>query len=45
VTEVGWGPDPALQEAKDAARAGLPSAAERLRAAVRQVAGDVAPAR
>jgi hypothetical protein len=45
VTEVGWGPDPALQDAKEAARAGLPSAAERLRAAVRQVAGDLAPPR
>jgi hypothetical protein len=43
--EVGWGPAPALAAAKDAARAGDSDAAERLRAAARQVAGDVAPAR
>jgi hypothetical protein len=44
-TEVGWGPDPVLEDAKSAARAGDPGAAERLRAAARQVAGDLAPTR
>jgi hypothetical protein len=38
--EVGWGPDPALAEAKDAVRAGDSDAAQRLRAAARHVAGD-----
>jgi hypothetical protein len=42
--EVGWGPDPALDGAKDAARAGESDAAERLRAAARRLAGDLAPA-
>jgi hypothetical protein len=43
--EVGWGTDPALQAAKEAARAGETSAAERLGAAARHIAGDLAPAR
>jgi hypothetical protein len=43
--EVGWGPDPALTQAKEALRAGDSDAAARLRAAARQVAGDLAPAR
>jgi hypothetical protein len=43
--EVGWGPSPALQTAKDAAVAGESGAAEQLRAAARHVAGDLAPVR
>jgi hypothetical protein len=43
--EVGWGPDPRLSAAKDAARAGESDAAGRLRAAARHVTGDLAPAR
>jgi hypothetical protein len=39
---VGWGGGPALEAAKSAARAGDPSAADALRAAARQLAGDVA---
>jgi len=44
-TEVGWGPHEALASAKDAARAGDPQAAERLRAAARQAGSNPAPAR
>jgi hypothetical protein len=36
---VGWGPDPALAEAKAAAHAGAPGAAAALMAAARQLAG------
>jgi hypothetical protein len=43
--ELGWGATPDLQAAKDAARAGETGAAERLGAAARHIAGDVAPAR
>jgi hypothetical protein len=43
--EVGWGPAPELDAAKDAARAGDSQAAEQLRAAARHVAGDLAPSR
>lgn len=43
--EVGWGPSDALQAAKEAAVAGENDAAERLGAAARHVAGDLAPAR
>jgi hypothetical protein len=43
--ELGWGLDADLQAAKDAARAGETGAAERLGAAARHVAGDLAPAR
>ena len=43
--EVGWGPDDGLTAAKAAARAGDSQAAERLRAAARHVAGDLAPTR
>lgn len=43
--EVGWGPATALDEAKEAARAGDSRAAQLLRAAARQVTGDLAPAR
>jgi hypothetical protein len=43
--ELGWGPSPDLEAAKDAARAGQTGAAARLGAAARHVAGDVAPAR
>ena len=43
--ELGWGSTPALEQAKDAARAGETDAAERLAAAARHIAGDVAPAR
>jgi hypothetical protein len=43
--EVGWGPHPALEDAKSAARAGDPGAGARLRAAARQVTGDLAPVR
>jgi len=42
--EVGWGPSDALQAAKNGAVAGENDAAERLVAAARQVAGDLAPA-
>jgi hypothetical protein len=45
VTELGWGPDPALTAAKEAARAGQTDAAELLRAAARRVAGDLASTR
>jgi hypothetical protein len=41
--EVGWGPDSALQRAKNAVRDGDPDAADLLRAAARHVAGDLAP--
>ena len=43
--EVGWGSDADLEAAKEAARAGETSAAARLAAAARQIAGDLAPAR
>ena len=43
--EVGWGPDPVFADAKEAVRGGDSDAAQRLRAAARQVAGDLAPAR
>ncbi|HWI70825.1 MAG TPA: hypothetical protein VNT55_02640 [Baekduia sp.] len=43
--EVGWGPSPDLEAAKEAAIAGENGAAERLGAAARHVAGDLAPAR
>jgi hypothetical protein len=43
--ELGWGSSADLEAAKDAARAGETGAAERLRAAARHVAGDLAPAR
>jgi hypothetical protein len=43
--EVGWGPNPDLDAAKEAARAGETSAAERLVAAARHIAGDLAPTR
>lgn len=43
--EVGWGPSDELQAAKEAAVAGENDAAERLGAAARHVAGDLAPAR
>jgi hypothetical protein len=43
--EVGWGATADLEAAKDAARAGQTSAAERLTAAARHIAGDLAPAR
>ncbi|QEC46776.1 hypothetical protein FSW04_03695 [Baekduia soli] len=43
--EIGWGPDPALEMAKDAARAGISGAAERLGAAARHISGDLAPPR
>jgi hypothetical protein len=43
--EVGWGSDDELTAAKVAARNGATGAAERLRAAARQVTGDVAPLR
>ena len=39
---VGWGPDPALAEAKAAAHAGAPEAAGALMAAARQLVGNVA---
>jgi hypothetical protein len=42
---VGWGAPPGHARAKDAARAGDPSAAAALRAAARQARGDVAPVR
>ncbi len=40
-TAVGWGPTPALREAKAAARRGDPGAPEALRAAARQLSGHV----
>ncbi len=43
--ELGWGPDAALDSAKEAVRAGQTDAAERLRAAVRAVTGPLAPSR
>jgi hypothetical protein len=43
--ELGWGPSSELDAAKDAARAGQTGASERLGAAARHIAGDVAPAR
>jgi hypothetical protein len=43
--ELGWGPSAELDAAKDAARAGQTGASERLGAAARHIAGDVAPAR
>ena len=43
--ELGWGSTPELEAAKDAARAGETGAAQRLGAAARHIAGDVAPAR
>lgn len=43
--EVGWGPSAELDAAKEAARAGNPDAAERLRAAAAHVSGALAPAR
>lgn len=43
-TEVGWGPDPALDDAKSAVRAGDSAAADKLRAAARGLAGDRLPA-
>ena len=42
-TAVGWGGGPGLEAAKSAARAGDPSSPQALRAAARQLAGDVAP--
>jgi hypothetical protein len=43
--ELGWGSSTELDAAKDAARAGETGAPERLRAAARHVAGDLAPTR
>jgi hypothetical protein len=43
--ELGWGSTPALEQAKEAARAGETTAAQRLEAAARRIAGDLAPAR
>jgi hypothetical protein len=43
--EVGWGPSRDLTAAKEAARAGVSDAAERLRAAARHISGDLAPTR
>jgi hypothetical protein len=43
--EVGWGSDPTLEAAKQAARSGDPRAAQELRAAARHITGDRAPAR
>lgn len=43
--ELGWGPDAALDAAKEAVRAGQTDAAERLRAAARGVTGPLAPSR
>lgn len=40
--ELGWGSTPALEQAKDAARAGETDAAQRLGAAARHIAGDLA---
>ncbi len=42
---IGWGSSPALEAAKAAARRGEPGAPSALRAAARQLSGDVAPAR
>jgi hypothetical protein len=42
---IGWGSDAALTSAKCAARRGEPGAAAALRAAARDVAGDLAPPR
>jgi len=39
---VGWGPDPAVAEAKEAAHAGVPGAAAGLLAAARQLTGNMA---
>jgi hypothetical protein len=43
--EVGWGLNPDLEAAKEAARAGDSGAAERLAAAARHIVGDLAPTR
>jgi hypothetical protein len=43
--ELGWGSTAELEHAKDGARAGETDAAERLGAAARHIAGDLAPAR
>jgi hypothetical protein len=43
--ELGWGPDPDLEAAKVAARAGETDAAPRLAAAARHIAGSLAPPR
>ena len=43
--ELGWGSNGDLEAAKDAARTGETGAAQRLGAAARHIAGDVAPAR
>ncbi|HWH92628.1 MAG TPA: hypothetical protein VNT03_02105 [Baekduia sp.] len=43
--ELGWGSTPALDAAKDAARAGESGAAARLGAAACHIAGELAPAR
>ena len=43
--ELGWGSTAALEAAKVGARAGENDAAQRLRAAARHIAGDLAPAR
>jgi hypothetical protein len=43
--ELGWGPDPDLEAAKGAARAGETDAAQRLGAAARHVSGSLAPDR
>ena len=43
--ELGWGSTPDLEQAKEAARAGETRASERLEAAARQIAGDLALAR
>jgi hypothetical protein len=43
--ELGWGSSSDLEQAKDAARAGETDAAERLGAAARHIAGDLALAR
>jgi hypothetical protein len=45
VAAVGWGSSAALSAAKAAVRTGDPGAARSLRAAARQLTGDVAPAR
>jgi hypothetical protein len=45
VAAVGWGPSSALRAAKVAARGGDPGAAEALRAAARQLVGDLASRR
>jgi len=42
---IGHGGSPALEAAKTAARAGDSGAADALRAAARQLGGDMAPAR